>query len=359
MQAWFHMLLIMLFESLSARRDAQVRFLKLQVEILKKKLPANRVIIDPTDRKRLLALGEELSHEVKDTLLLVSVKTYKHWINEQRAGKPGKKVGRPRIDKMLMELVIRLAKENVGWGVNRILGELKKLGEYLGRSSIRRVMKQEGLYPDPHRRAHRVPDSPWRKFIELHMNSIVACDFFCKEVLTPLGKKTAHLLIFIHLETRKVFLSPATLEPNEQWVCQQARNVMMYMGEAGIKQRFILHDRDTKFSEEFDETFRDDGIEVVKTPFQAPDANAFAESWIGNFKREVLNHFMCFGLKHLDYIAGQAMDYYNDFRPHQSKANEPLRFPSERPPIRASAKGEVECRTMLGGLLKHYYRRVA
>ena len=114
-----------------------------------------------------------------------------------------------------MELVIRLAKENVGWGVNRILGELKKLGEYLGRSSIRRVMKQEGLYPDPHRRAHRVPDSPWRKFIELHMNSIVACDFLCKEILTPLGNKTAHLLMFIHLESRKVFLSPATLEPDE------------------------------------------------------------------------------------------------------------------------------------------------
>ena len=85
----------------------------------------------------------------------------------------------------------------------------------------------------------------------------------------------------------------------------------MYMEDVGIEQRFILHDRDTKFSEEFDETFRDDGMEVVKTPFQAPDANAFAESWIGNFKREVLNHFMCFGLKHLDHVAQQGVDFYN------------------------------------------------
>ena len=153
--------------------------------------------------------------------------------------------------------------------------------------------------------------------------------------------------------------SPATLEPNEEWACQQARNVMMYMGDVGIKQRFILHDRDTKFSEEFDETFRDDGIEVVKTPFQEPDANAFAESWIGNFKREVLNHFMCFGLKHLDHIAQQGVEFYNAHRPHQSKANEPLRFPGEIVRERPSGNGVVECEMVLSGLLKHYHRRAA
>ena len=109
--------------------------------------------------------------------------------------------------------------------------------------------------------------------------------------------------------------------------------------------RFILHDRDTKFSEEFDEAFRDDGTETVKTPFQAPDANAFAESWIGNFKREVLNHFMCFGLKHLDHIAQQGVEFYNTHRPHQSKANEPLRFPGEELPPNPSAKQAVECET--------------
>src|SRR4051794_3928365 len=131
------------------------------------------------------------------------------------------------------------------------------------------------------------------------------------------------------------------------------------MGDVGIKQRFILHDRNTKFSEEFDETFRDDGIEVVKTPFQRPDANAFAESWIGNFKREVLNHFMCFGLKHLDHIAQQGVEFYNTHRPYQSKANEPLRFPGEVLPPKPSANQAVECETMLGGLLKHCHRKAA
>lgn len=191
------------------------------------------------------------------------------------------------------------------------------------------------------------------------MNSIVACDFLCKKVFTPMGVKTAYLLMFIHLESRKIFISPATYEPREDWVCQQARNVKMWLEDAGIQQRFILHDRDTKFSEEFDEVFREENLEVVKTPFQAPDANAFAESWIGHFKRETLNHFFCFSLAHLDFITGQAVDYYNNFRPHQSKDNEPLLFPGERTSRRALDQGPVECRKMLGGLLKHYYRKAA
>ncbi len=359
MPQWFHMVLVMLMESLSARRDAQVRFLKLQNEILRKKLPGNRVVIDPTDRKRLLALGAELSHAVQDTLQVVSLKTYRTWQREERDGKQPKKVGRPKLAKELIDLVIRLGKENLGWGINRITGELRKLGEKVGRSSIRRILKKEGLYPDPHRRAHRVPDSPWRKFIELHMNTLVACDFFCKDVLTPLGKKTAYFLMFIHVESRKVFLSPATYHPEEEWVCQQARNLKMWLDDAGIEQRFILHDRDKKFSEEFDTIFRNDGVKVVKTPFEAPDANAFAESWIGNFKRECLNHFYGFSLAHLDYIARQAVAFYNTHRPHQSKSNEPLRFPGQSPPPRPTAKGEVKCRTFLGGLMRHYYRKAA
>jgi putative transposase len=97
----------------------------------------------------------------------------------------------------------------------------------------------------------------------------------------------------------------------------------------------------------------------VKTPFQAPDAKAFFKSWIYSVKRETLNHFYCFSRAHLDFIAGQLVDHYNNFRPHQSKGNEPLRLPGERTPRRASPQSQVECRRMLGGLLKHYYRKAA
>ena len=359
LKQWLHIVLMLIINAMSVRRDIHVRFLKLQLEILRKKIPGNRVILEPVDRQRLLTLGEELGHEVKDTLLLVSVKTYRHWLLEQHKGLTPKRVGRPKIATELADLIRRLAKENVGWGINRIVGELRKLGEKIGRTSIRRLLRQEGLYPDPHRKAQRIPDSPWRNFLALHMNSLVACDFLCKEVFTPLGKKTAYLLMFIHLESRKVYLSPATYHPEDEWVCQQARNVKMWLEDAGIQQRFILHDRDTKFSEEFDEIFREENMIVVKNPFEAPDANAFAESWIGKCKHECLNHFLCFSLAHLDYIAQSFVNFYNNHRPHQSKVNEPLRFESQPPLQLVSMKGKVKCREMLGGLLRHYYRRAA
>lgn len=136
------MFLVMLMEAFSARRDAQVRFLKLQNEILHKKLPGNRVIIEPNDRKRLLALGAELEHAVHDTLQIVSLKTYRAWLRDERGGKKAKKVGRPKLAKDVIDLIIRIGKENLGWGINRITGELRKLGEKVGRTSIRRILKK-------------------------------------------------------------------------------------------------------------------------------------------------------------------------------------------------------------------------
>ncbi|HAU37969.1 MAG TPA: integrase, partial [Phycisphaerales bacterium] len=221
-------LLVMLQEKWSARRDAQVRFLKLQVEILQSRLPGNRIIPDPVERRRLLKMGGELDHVVKDTLRIVSIKTYRRWLREEQGGREPKKVGRPRMPKSLRELILRLARENVGWGVRRIVGELKKLAVPASRGSIRRVLNEEGILPDPDRHAPKGVQTPWRKFIKIHMNVMVACDFFCKTVVTPFGRKTAYVLAFIHLGSRKVFLSPSTYNPDGEWMRQQARNVRAF-----------------------------------------------------------------------------------------------------------------------------------
>jgi len=156
-----------------------------------------------------------------------------------------------------------------------------------------------------------------------------------------------------------VFLSPATYAPGELWVCQQARNVSLWLGEHGVKQRFILHDRDTKFTASFDGIFEAADVEIVKTPVAAPDANAFAESWIGKCKFEALDHFCCFGLAHLDHIAQEYVRFYNDFRPHQSKGNDLLRFENQPPPGQPPKRGTIECQQFLAGLLKHYHRKAA
>ncbi|MCL2647331.1 MAG: hypothetical protein FWD61_10070 [Phycisphaerales bacterium] len=233
MRKFFHVLFVLILNALAARRDAHVRFLKLQLEIVQARLRGNRIIVTPEERMRMLALGAELEHAVHDSLLIVNFKTYQQWLRDEKADKQPKKVGRPRLVPELVELIVRLAKENLGWGIKRIAGELWKLGEKVGRSSIRRVLKREGLYPDPDRSSLRLLDSTWQNFLKLHMNVIVATDFLCKTIWTPLGQKTAFILMFIHLESRKVFLSPATYTPGEQWVCQQARNVSLWLDGTG------------------------------------------------------------------------------------------------------------------------------
>jgi len=113
----------------------------------------------------------------------------------------------------LRELIIRLARENAGWGVRRIVGELKKLAVKSSRSSVRRVLVEEDILPDPDRRAPKGVQTPWDKVIGIYMNVMVACDFFCKTIWTPLGRKTAYVLAFIHLASRKGFLTPSTCNP--------------------------------------------------------------------------------------------------------------------------------------------------
>ncbi len=356
---WLMPLLVLLSEVWSARRDTQIRFLKLQVEMLQSRLPGNRVIPDPIERHRLMKIGAEMDHAVKHTLDIVSIKTYRRWLQEEHGGRQPGKVGRPRLTKSLRELILRLARENTGWGVRRIIGELKKLAVKTSRSSVRRVLADEKILPDPHRHAPKGVQTPWRKFIAMHMNVMVACDFFSKTLLTPLGKRTAYVLAFIHLGSRKVFLSTSTYHPTDKWMKQQARNVSMWAEDEGIDIRFLIHDRDTKFSRAFDEHFRRDDGGVIKTPYLAPIANSFAESWIGSLKRECLNHFFCFSLRQLDYIVQTYGHYYNEYRPHQGIGNRPLA--SKDPPLKAVGIEAVTIRSRhwLGGLLKHYYNKAA
>ncbi len=350
----------MLSEAWSARRDAHIRLLKLQVEILQSRLPGNRVIPDPVERHRLMKIGAEMGHAVEHTLGIVNIKTYRRWLREELGGRQTRNVGRPRLTKSLRELILRLARENAGWGVRRIVGELRKLAVKASRSSIRRVLVDEKILPDPHRHAPKGVQTPWRKFIAMHMNVMVACDFFCKTVWTPLGKRTAYILAFIHLGSRKVFLSPSTYHPSDAWMRQQARNVSMWAEDEGIDIRFLIHDRDTKFSKAFDEHFQRDNGGVIKTPYQAPIANCFAESWIGSLKRECLNHFFCFSLRQLDHIVQTYAQYYNEYRPHQGLGNQPLGDRNGPQPLASNIQaGTIRRRQWLGGLLKHYYRQAA
>ena len=361
----FYALLCLLMEVVSSRRDAQLRFLREENRILRSRLQQERVILSPEERSRLMAIGAELKHQVKGLVTLVQFRTYRRWVKEQQSGiKPGR-VGRPRtIGKDVRQAIIRMAKENPGWGYLRIVGELLKLRCKVGKTSVRRILRDEGIYPTPTRpdRTDRADYQPWDQFIKLQMNTLVACDFFSKMIWTPLGKHQAFALMFIHVGSRKVWVSPATYHPDEAWVQQQGRNLLMWLEEAGLEATHLLHDRDTKFTRSFDGLMNAAKIKIVKSPVMAPNANAFVESWIATLKRECLNHFLCFSLRHADHIVQAFARYYNEHRPHQGLSNRVLDS-ADKPDLSlaqaASPVGAIGCRSELGGLLKHYYRCAA
>ena len=301
---------------------------------------------------------------MKGLISVVHFRTYERWVKEQREGRKPGRVGRPRkIGEPLRQLILRLARENRGWGYLRIVGELIKLRCRVGKTSVRRILLEEGMYPTPKPGGSADSESqPWSSFIKMHMNTLVACDFFTKAIWTPFGRRDAYFLAFIHLGTRKVWVSSATFHPNAEWVAQQGRNLFMWLEEAGLEATHLIHDRDTKFTMQFDQLFEATCIRVIKSPVMAPNANAFAESWIATVKRECLGHFTCFALRHADYIVQTFARYYNENRPHQGLGNRVLDIP-ETPCILLAQEtgtvGKIGCRSELGGLLKHYCRQAA
>jgi putative transposase len=279
-------MVMMLVEAFSARRDARLQFALAQLEMAKARLPGNRVILSPEERARLMKLGAEIGHHVDDLISIVSVKTYKRWLRDQASGKQARPVGRRRtVTPSLRALIRRLACDNPGWGTRRIFGELNKLGLSVSRSTLRRVMVDEGVLPDPDYRVPKGQPTPWRTFIDAHANVMVATDFFCKAVWSPVGKRFAYVLVFIHLGTRKVSLSPATFHPTNEWVQQQARNTLMWLEDEGLDCQFVIHDHDTKFTKAFDQLFLQVGARTIDIPYEAPIANCYAESWIGTVRQ--------------------------------------------------------------------------
>jgi transposase InsO family protein len=242
--------------------------------------------------------------------------------------------------KRIRELVVRLATENSNWGYCRIEGDLRNLGHRVAPSAIAKILKEHGIEPAPDR-----PTS-WRVFLRTHWDEFAATDFFTTEVWTPTGLKTYYVLFFIELKTRRIHVADLTTNPTNGFMGRAVEGSLSFL--QGM--RFLIHDRDTKFSLRFRIVLENAGIRPIQTPYQAPNANAYAERFIRSIKVECLNRMILFGEAHLRRAIEQYLEHYHAERNHQGLGNELIG------PEATVAGDEIVCRERLGGLLKFYSR---
>jgi putative transposase len=260
---------------------------------------------------------------------------------------PHRPPGRPPRDPAPRALVVRLARENPSWGYRRIVGELRGLGISLSATSVRTILISHGLPPAPQR-----DELSWRDFLRQHAATTLACDFFTVETV---WLKRIYVLFFLSLASRRVEFVACTPNPTGAWTAQQARNLLMTLDDRQQPLRLLIHDRDAKFSGGFDHVFESEGIAVIRTPVQAPNANAHAERWVGSVRRECLDRLLIFSGRQLEHVLGVYARHYNRHRPHRSLAFRPPEQADSSPtPLRAPPYRQLTRRDLLGGLIHEY-----
>ncbi len=256
------------------RYNAQLQMQAYQIQMLESRIDADRIYTTPKERADLIRLGSELEHDVDDVLLVVKPDTYRGWLRRKESSK-AKKPGRPGTPQATVNLVMRIAVENLTWGYEKIQGELLKLGIRIEVTTVSDILKRENHHPIPDKGSSRPPGQR-KKFINSHMDTLVSTDFFTKPVLTWRGWVDAYVLVFIHLGSRRVFMSPATFNPSEDWALQQSRNAAMRFENMGIKIRHLIHDRDSKYSQRFRAFWNSEQVKCLRTPVRSPKANGYA-----------------------------------------------------------------------------------
>jgi hypothetical protein len=259
--------------------------------------PPSRTSQAPARRPRPARRVQPRPTPLPLVLLLVKPETLLRWHCRLVAGAwiyPHHAAGRPQLDQELQQLIVRLASENPRWGYQRIQGELLRLGMRVSATAIRTTLRRHGMDPAP-----RPSATTWRAFLRQQASGIIACDFFTADTI---WLRRLHVLFFIELDTRRVHLAGVTANPNAAWVTQQARNLQLRVEEHRRRMRFLIRDRDAKFCRGFDDVFRAEGAEVLVTPVQAPNANAYAERWVRSVRAECLDWLLVLGRGHLEQV---------------------------------------------------------
>ena len=327
----------------------EVVMLRHEVAVLRRQVA--RPALRPSDRALLAGLSR-LIPRAKLHRFFVQPDTLLRWHRElvRRKWTNARRPGRPGIPAGTVAIILRLAWENPSWGYRRIQGEMAIMGVVLAPASVWIILRRHGVDPS------RMRTGPtWAEFLRSQASSMLACDFF--SVNTVLLKRL-YVLFFIELDTRRVHVTGVTAHPTGSWVAQQARNLAMVLEDRIIPVRFLIRDRDTKFTSSFDEVFRAEDIRIIRTPVRAPRANAFAERFVGTVRRECLDRMLILGHRHLEQVLAEYVVHYNCHRPHRAPGQQPPLNVEPPPPISDPEPRNLRRSDAVFGLT-HEYRLVA
>jgi putative transposase len=308
--------LLMLGRRSEREKEIEILLLRHQLRVLRRQVA--RPELTQADRALLVAFSRVLPRRAWRTSLFVTPATLLRWHRELVARRwtyPRRRPGRPQTPAKVRTLVVQLARENPSWGYRRVQGELVGLGIKLAASTVWTILKEAGIEPAPKRH-----EQSWSEFLREQATSIFECDFLTVDTLFL---KRFYVLFFVELATRRIHLAGITTNPDGRWVTQQARNLLMQLDDEGVRPRVLVRDRDSKFTSDFDEVFRSEGIRVIKAPVRAPKARAHAERWVGSVRRECLDQLLILGRRHLQHVLATYVAHYNQHRPHRALAQRP------------------------------------